>query len=135
MRHQGHTQSRGHGQTAEVRALTYAHPHAHEASITMTCWARFRAKNGTRGFGIYEGGAVAEWEGDMFGVGRPTGATLAPGAFTLESPSQPSKIVALWNNFHALAAKLGKQPHSHPLYLIKPSTSLIGPDDPILRPT
>ena len=101
----------------------------------MTCWARFRAKNGTRGFGIYEGGAVAEWEGDMFGVRRPTGATLAPGAFTLESPSQPSKIVALWNNFHALAAKLGKQPHSHPLYLIKPSTSLIGPDDPILRPT
>jgi 2-keto-4-pentenoate hydratase/2-oxohepta-3-ene-1,7-dioic acid hydratase in catechol pathway len=100
----------------------------------MTSWARFRLKNGAKGFGIYDGGAVAEWEGDMFGARRPTGATLAPGAFTLESPCQPSKIVALWNNFHALAAKLGKQPHAHPLYLIKPSTSVIGPDDPILRP-
>lgn len=100
----------------------------------MTSWARFRSKNGAKGFGIYDRGAVAEWEGDMFGARRPTGATLAPGAFTLESPCQPSKIVALWNNFHALAAKLGKQPHAHPLYLIKPSTSVIGPDDPILRP-
>jgi 2-keto-4-pentenoate hydratase/2-oxohepta-3-ene-1,7-dioic acid hydratase in catechol pathway len=100
----------------------------------MTSWARFRLKSGVKGFGIYDGDAVAEWEGDMFGVRRPTGATLAPGAFTLESPCQPSKIVALWNNFHALAAKLGKQPHAHPLYLIKPSTSVIGPDDPILRP-
>lgn len=100
----------------------------------MTCWARFRSANGAKGFGIYDGDAVAEWEGDMFGARHPTGATFARGAFTLESPSQPSKIIALWNNFRALAAKLGKQPHSHPLYLIKPGTSVIGPDDPILRP-
>jgi 2-keto-4-pentenoate hydratase/2-oxohepta-3-ene-1,7-dioic acid hydratase in catechol pathway len=100
----------------------------------MTCWARFRSKDGRKGFGIYDGGAVAEWEGDLFGSPRPTGATLAAGAFTLESPCQPSKIVALWNNFYALAVKLGKQTPAHPLYLIKPGTSVIGPDDPILRP-
>ncbi len=100
----------------------------------MTCWARFRSKNGRSGFGMYDGGAIAECDGDMFGETRPTGATLAAGAYTLESPSQPSKIVALWNNFHALAAKLGKQAPAHPLYLIKPGSCVIGPDDPILRP-
>ena len=100
----------------------------------MTYWARFRTKNGRKGFGIYDGGAIAECDGALFGEPRPTGATLAAGAFTLESPSQPSKIVALWNNFHALAAKLGKRAPAHPLYLIKPSSCVIGPDDPILRP-
>jgi 2-keto-4-pentenoate hydratase/2-oxohepta-3-ene-1,7-dioic acid hydratase in catechol pathway len=100
----------------------------------MTCWARFRSKNGQKGFGIYDGGAIAECEGDMFGESRPTGATLGADAFTLESPCLPSKIVALWNNFHALAAKLGKQAPAHPLYLIKPGSCVIGPDDPILRP-
>ena len=46
----------------------------------------------------------------------------------------PSKIVALWNNFTALSVKLGKAPPSHPLFLIKPGTSVIGPNQPILRP-
>ncbi len=100
----------------------------------MTCWARFRSKDGRKGFGIYEGGAIAECEGNMFGEARPTGAMLAAGTFALESPCHPSKIVALWNNFHALAAKLGKQAPAHPLYLLKPSTCVIGPEDPILRP-
>jgi len=100
----------------------------------MTCWARFRSKHGRRGFGTYDGGVIAECEGDMFDDPRPTGATLAAGAFTLENPCLPSKIVALWNNFHALAAKLGKQAPAHPLYLIKPGSCVIGPDDPILRP-
>src|SRR5271169_6173715 len=101
----------------------------------MTCWARFRSKNGTKGFGIYDGGAIAECEGDMFGESRPTGATLGAGAFTLESPCMPSKIVALWNNFHALAAKLGKRAPAHPLYFIKSATSAVGPGESIRRPT
>jgi 2-keto-4-pentenoate hydratase/2-oxohepta-3-ene-1,7-dioic acid hydratase in catechol pathway len=44
-------------------------------------------------------------------------------------------MVALWNNFHALAAKLGKQAPAHPLFLLKPGTSIIGPDEVIRRPT
>ena len=59
---------------------------------------------------------------------------LERSAVVLESPCRPSKIIALWNNFHALAAKLGKQPSAQPLYLIKSGTSVIGPDEPIRRP-
>src|SRR5438874_1508090 len=51
------------------------------------------------------------------------------------APCTPSKIVALWNNFHALGAKLGKSAPAHPLFLIKPASSLAGPGDAILRPS
>jgi 2-keto-4-pentenoate hydratase/2-oxohepta-3-ene-1,7-dioic acid hydratase in catechol pathway len=98
-------------------------------------WARFRAGGGRSGFGVFDGESIAEYEGDMFGVPRPAGRTIARGDYTLESPCTPSKIVALWNNFHALKEKLGKSAPSHPLFLIKPGTSVIGPDAMIRRPT
>jgi 2-keto-4-pentenoate hydratase/2-oxohepta-3-ene-1,7-dioic acid hydratase in catechol pathway len=53
----------------------------------------------------------------------------------LLSPCTPSKIVALWNNFTALSLKLGKSAPKHPLFLIKPGTSVIGTNEPIRRPT
>jgi 2-keto-4-pentenoate hydratase/2-oxohepta-3-ene-1,7-dioic acid hydratase in catechol pathway len=101
----------------------------------MTRWVRFRSQDGRVGFGVVDGSQIAEYEGDFFGTPRPTGAALARGAVTLESPCVPSKIVALWNNFNALVAKLGKQAPARPLYLIKSGTSVIGPNAPIKRPT
>ena len=97
-------------------------------------WARFRSSDGRIGFGVFEDAHISEYEGDLYGMPRPTGRTLAHGSVTLLSPCTPSKIVALWNNFHALREKLGKPPPLHPLFLIKPSTSVIGTDEPILRP-
>jgi 2-keto-4-pentenoate hydratase/2-oxohepta-3-ene-1,7-dioic acid hydratase in catechol pathway len=70
----------------------------------------------------------------MFAAPRATGRSLAADAFTLLNPCVPSKIVALWNNFHALAAKIGKPAPSHPLFFIKSATSVIGPGEPIKRP-
>jgi 2-keto-4-pentenoate hydratase/2-oxohepta-3-ene-1,7-dioic acid hydratase in catechol pathway len=98
-------------------------------------WARFRSNDGRIGFGTFEDTHITEYEGDVFGAPRPAGRTLARGAFTLESPCSPSKIVALWNNFHALGLKLGKPAPTHPLFLIKPGTSVVGPNAPIRRPT
>jgi 2-keto-4-pentenoate hydratase/2-oxohepta-3-ene-1,7-dioic acid hydratase in catechol pathway len=101
----------------------------------MTRWARFRSNDGRVGFGKFEETHILEFDGDFFGEARPTGRSLAPGEFLLQSPCAPSKIVALWNNFNALSAKLGKAAPTHPLFLIKPGTSVIGPEDPIKRPT
>lgn len=82
-----------------------------------------------------EGTYIVEYEGDPFGSPQPSGRTMPRDGCTLQSPCAPSKIVALWNNFHALREKLGKQAPTHPLFLLKPSTSVIGPDEPIRRPT
>ena len=62
------------------------------------------------------------------------GHTWALDEVTLLSPCAPSKIVALWNNFHALAAKLEKAVPEHPLFLIKPGSSVAGPGTAIARP-
>jgi 2-keto-4-pentenoate hydratase/2-oxohepta-3-ene-1,7-dioic acid hydratase in catechol pathway len=97
-------------------------------------WARYRSNGGRYGFGVVSDEGIAEWEGELFGASRPTGLTLARDACVLQSPCLPSKIVALWNNFHELAAKLGKSAPNHPLFLIKPATSVIGPGEPIRRP-
>ncbi|MGA2777256.1 MAG: fumarylacetoacetate hydrolase family protein [Steroidobacteraceae bacterium] len=100
----------------------------------MSCWVRYQSRDGSAGFGVLEGTRISEYQGDMFAGPQPTGATLAAGEYTLQSPCTPSKIVALWNNFHALAEKLGKQAPAHALYLIKPGTSVIGHQAAIRRP-
>jgi 2-keto-4-pentenoate hydratase/2-oxohepta-3-ene-1,7-dioic acid hydratase in catechol pathway len=96
-------------------------------------WARFRTGDRV-GFGRFENGHILVHEGAMLDAPRPSGERLAPGTFSLLSPCLPSKIVALWNNFHALAAKLGKTAPSHPLFFIKSATSVAAPDAPIRRP-
>ena len=101
----------------------------------MTCWARFRSNEGRVGFGTFEDERLVEYGGTLFESPQPTQTRLAPDEFTLLSPCLPSKIVALWNNFHALAAKLGKAAPAHPLFLIKPGTAVIGTGAQIERPT
>src|ERR1700677_255584 len=101
----------------------------------MSHWARFRSNDGHLGFGTVEGTHILEHEGDLFAGKRPTGRSFAQDAVTLLSPCTPSKIVALWNNFHALCEKLGKAAPTRPLFLLKPATSVIGPNEPIRRPS
>jgi 2-keto-4-pentenoate hydratase/2-oxohepta-3-ene-1,7-dioic acid hydratase in catechol pathway len=97
-------------------------------------WVRFRQRDGGTGFGVLEGARVALYAGEFFERPQPTGVTLAIDEVTLLAPCAPSKIIALWNNFHALAAKLGKAAPLHPLYLIKPASCVAGPGDAIRRP-
>jgi len=100
----------------------------------MTHWIRYSAA-GAEAFGTLEGGRVAEHRGELFGAKAPTGRTLALADVRLLAPCAPTKVVALWNNFHALGAKLGKAAPVHPLFLIKPGTSAIGTEEAIRRPS
>jgi len=101
----------------------------------MPSWVRFRHADGRERFGALDGERIVEHAGDAFASPRPTGVTFARSDVALLAPCAPSKIVALWNNFHALGAKLGKKAPAHPLFLIKPASSLAGPGDAIRRPS
>jgi 2-keto-4-pentenoate hydratase/2-oxohepta-3-ene-1,7-dioic acid hydratase in catechol pathway len=46
----------------------------------------------------------------------------------------PSKIVAIGRNYLDHARESGSEPPAEPLIFLKPSTSVIGPGDPIVRP-
>jgi 2-keto-4-pentenoate hydratase/2-oxohepta-3-ene-1,7-dioic acid hydratase in catechol pathway len=100
----------------------------------MTSWIRFQSADGSVGFGLLEDDCVAEYRGDMFGGSEPSGVRRHLDDVKLLSPCLPSKVIALWNNFYELSKKLDKAPPTHPLFLIKPPMSVIGPDEPIRRP-
>jgi len=100
----------------------------------MSRWVRFARRDGRTGFGVLAEAVIALYEGDFFERPQATGVTLGIDEVTLIAPCAPSKIIALWNNFHALAAKLGKAAPVHPLYLIKPGSCVAGPGEAIRRP-
>jgi len=100
----------------------------------MTQWMRFERSNGTVGFGQVRGDEIAVHEGDMFGESRATGETLPWGEVTVLPPTRPGKMLALWNNFHQLAAKLELTPPDEPLYFMKADNCYHGHDQPIRKP-
>ena len=88
----------------------------------MTTWVRF-SKNGIEGFGTLDGTVVSVHTGDMFAGSKPTGNTLAITDISLLAPCSPSKMPALWNNFHERAAKEGNPLPADPLYFLKSNNS------------
>ncbi len=98
----------------------------------MTNWVRFRHQ-GRIGFGTLTQSDIAVHDGEMFGDARPNGQQLALSDVELLAPSEPSKVIALWNNFHALAAKLKMPEPPEPLYLLKAPTTVAAPGA-VIRP-
>ena len=105
-----------------------------ETEIAMTTWVRYTDAAGAPGMGALEGDQIAEYRGSGFNDAVATGRRLPLAGVRLASPCTPTKVIALWNNFRALGEKLGKAAPSHPLFLIKPATSVIGTGTAIRRP-
>ena len=103
------------------------------ADADVRRWVRFGHAGG-RGFGVLEGDRIEVFEGDMFALPVPTGRRHALHEVKLLAPVQPSKVLALWNNFGQLAAKLGLATPPEPLYLLKPPNSYLGPGETIRQP-
>ncbi|MBS7545283.1 fumarylacetoacetate hydrolase family protein [Ancylobacter oerskovii] len=99
----------------------------------MAHWVRFE-RSGVAGFGTLEGESIAVHTGNMFDGAQPTGESLALASVKLLTPTVPTKIIALWNNFHALAAKLNSPVPADPLYLLKAGSCLTEPGAEVRRP-
>ena len=96
-------------------------------------WVRFRDGSTIR-FGTLEGERVRICEGDMFTAAIPTDRMLPLTDVKLLMPVQPTKVIALWNNFHALGEKLNLAVPAEPLYLIKAPNSYLDPNETIRKP-
>lgn len=96
-------------------------------------WVRFRDGAATR-FGTLEGERVRVCEGDLFGGAIATDRLLPLSGVQLLMPVQPTKVIALWNNFHALGEKLKLAAPAEPLYLIKSPNSYLDPGGTIRNP-
>ena len=96
-------------------------------------WLRF-SHQGQMGFGCLHDEKVAVHEGNLFLDSRPTGAVLALSEIQILSPCQPSKILALWNNFKAAAEKNGWSRPQEPLYFLKSPNSFSHHLHDVVRP-
>ncbi|MFN0163082.1 MAG: fumarylacetoacetate hydrolase family protein [Burkholderiales bacterium] len=92
----------------------------------MTCWLRYTCE-GDIGFGCLDGslsdGTIRVHTGNLFDAPVATGEVLKVADVTLLAPSAPSKMPALWNNFHARAAKESLPLPADPLYFLKGNNS------------
>ena len=111
--------------------------------------ARFATGDEIR-YGIVEGlpadGVVPSGESDarlvvlkgdpLYSVPPATGEVVQLADARLLSPVIPrSKVVGIGKNYAAHAAEMGSEAPAEPIVFLKPNTSVIGPDVPIVLPT
>ncbi|MGK0399398.1 MAG: 2-keto-4-pentenoate hydratase/2-oxohepta-3-ene-1,7-dioic acid hydratase in catechol pathway [Gammaproteobacteria bacterium] len=99
----------------------------------MNKWVRFE-HNGNIHFGQLEDEQITRYEGDMFNESKATDEVFTVDTVSLLAPCSPSKIIALWNNFYALAEKQGNEIPEAPYYFIKPSSCVVGIGSAIIPP-
>jgi 2-keto-4-pentenoate hydratase/2-oxohepta-3-ene-1,7-dioic acid hydratase in catechol pathway len=99
----------------------------------MALWVRFRHGD-LVAFGRLEGDRIEVHTGDLFSSPRPTGDSVPVSGVKLLTPTTPTKMLALWNNFRALAAKLNQAIPPEPLYFIKGPNSYLAQGETIRKP-
>lgn len=99
----------------------------------MAHWVRFE-HGGKTSIGTLDDGKIAVHSGSLFDNPQPTGEVVALSEVALKAPTEPTKIIAMWNNFHALAAKLNVAEPAEPLFLLKAVSSVTDPGAVVKRP-
>lgn len=99
----------------------------------MPRYVRFATDEGPR-YGVLEETEVAVISPHPFAAHSPTGERVPVQGLVLLAPVIPSKIVCVGRNYHDHAAELGGEVPDEPLFFLKPSSSVIGPGDPIRLP-
>lgn len=84
--------------------------------------------------GVLEGDHIHPLRGTFFEDPLPTGEEIPLEAVRLLAPVLPSKVVAVGKNYAAHAEEMGSEVPEEPIIFLKPSTTVIGPGDPIPYP-
>lgn len=87
-------------------------------------------------FGQLEGGKVTRLLMEPWKRVEPVGDPIPGEKIRLKAPVVPSKIVCIGLNYHAhvAASHSADKAPEYPLIFLKPPSSIIGPDDPIVHP-
>jgi 2-keto-4-pentenoate hydratase/2-oxohepta-3-ene-1,7-dioic acid hydratase in catechol pathway len=81
-------------------------------------WLRF-SRHGKSEFGIMEQERMRVCRGDMYSDWERTDELIASNEILWETPCTPTKMIALWNNFHEASAKFSLAIPSEPFFFIK----------------
>jgi len=83
-------------------------------------------------YGLIEGDSVVEISGVPWATWTRGSRSSLLAEVRLLAPVEPSKIVCVGRNYAAHAAELGNEVPKEPLIFLKPSTSIVGPEEPIV---
>src|SRR5579863_463100 len=82
--------------------------------------------------GVISGETVRQISGDMLGKWEETNRSWPLADVKLATPVAPGKIVCLGRNYLDHAAEFNNAPPKEPLIFLKPPSSLLAPEDPIV---
>ena len=99
----------------------------------MAHWIRFEYNNKIH-FGTMEDNNIEIYDGTQFGEVSKNGNSVNINNVNLLNPCEPSKIIALWNNYKTLADEKGLSKPKNPLYLNKAVSCILEPGCNIVRP-
>ena len=99
----------------------------------MSNWIKF-TNNNLEAFGIISGSEVNVYDGDMFDNPSKTDEKFDLKDVIIKNPCQPTKMIALWNNYQSLANEKGLSKPKNPLYLNKAISCIIEQGENIIRP-
>ena len=95
-------------------------------------WARIEITNGQILIGVIDNGMLHPRT--SLGSDEAAGDPVDLESATLLPPCVPGKFIGLWNNFHAAAERNGQSIPEHPLFFLKPLSSLAGPGATVTLP-
>ena len=90
--------------------------------------------NDTVEYGILEGDEIIALKGDPFSGIEKAGVSRDGKDVKFLSPVQPSKVVAVGLNYQEHIDETGMDKPDAPVLFMKPSTSVVGPGEPIVYP-
>jgi len=94
---------------------------------------RFQSGKHT-GYGLWENEVVREIVGSIYGDFHVGSTTYRIGEVRLLAPAEPTKILCVGLNFRNHIEEIGFPTPKSPAHFLKPLTSLIGPEAPIVIP-
>jgi 2-keto-4-pentenoate hydratase/2-oxohepta-3-ene-1,7-dioic acid hydratase in catechol pathway len=83
-------------------------------------------------FGLLDGDHIRELSGPPWIQSLLASRTWRHADVHLLAPVEPAKVVCVGRNYAAHAAERGNQVPKEPLIFLKPSSSIVGPDEPIV---
>lgn len=96
--------------------------------------ARYKLGDNAPAYGLIRGENIYEVKGDIFSEYAPTGNQYPLSQVKLLAPVTPSIIAAVGKNYYDHALEFDNTLPESPIIFFKPPTSVIGPEDAIVRP-
>jgi 2-keto-4-pentenoate hydratase/2-oxohepta-3-ene-1,7-dioic acid hydratase in catechol pathway len=90
---------------------------------------------GQMSFGVLEDETIAAITPHPFAPFEYSGERVSTDEVRLLAPVLPTKIIAVGRNYADHAREMGNEVPDEPIIFLKPSTAVVGPDDPIIYPT